>query len=79
MDRALVLCRDGPVGAAELGGGLTAQPPIHGALYGSGFKTARTREMRDFEARYLRDQMETNGNARLRDAPVPNSSSWDGC
>ena len=63
MDRALVLCRDGQVGAAELGGGLTAQPPIHGALYGGGFKTARTREMRAFEARYLRDLMaETNGN-----------------
>jgi DNA-binding NtrC family response regulator len=63
MYRALVLCRGGQVGTAELGGEPTAQPPAQGVLYGGGFKAARTREMRAFEARYLRDLMaETNGN-----------------
>jgi two-component system, NtrC family, response regulator GlrR len=63
MYRALALCSAGQVGTLELGVELTAQPPIQGALYGGGFKTARTREMRAFEARYLRDPMaETKGN-----------------
>lgn len=63
IHRALVLCRGRQVGMAELGGRITAQPSIQGVLYGGGFKTARMREMRAFEARYLRDLMtETNGN-----------------
>jgi two-component system response regulator GlrR len=63
MYRALVLCGGGQVGMAELGAGLTAQPTFQGMLQSGGFKTARTREIRAFEARYLRDLMaETNGN-----------------
>jgi len=62
--RALVLCSDGRIGAAELSGKLTTTaPPAPGMLYAGGFKAARMREMRTFEARYLRDLMtETKGN-----------------
>jgi DNA-binding NtrC family response regulator len=63
MYRALVLCRGGQVGMAELCDALPAQQPIEGVLYGGGFKAARTREIRAFEERYLRDLMtETSGN-----------------
>jgi DNA-binding NtrC family response regulator len=61
--RALVLCRGREIGTAELCGELAVAPPVSGVLYGGGFKAARLREMRAFEARYLRALMsETNGN-----------------
>jgi DNA-binding NtrC family response regulator len=61
--RALVLCRGRQISTAELGGRLAVAPPIAGVLYRGGFKAARLREMRAFEARYLRALMsETNGN-----------------
>jgi DNA-binding NtrC family response regulator len=64
MHRAFVLGRGGRIGLQELG--LPAPAPSEappGALYAEGFKVARAREIRAFEARYLRALMQaTQGN-----------------
>jgi DNA-binding NtrC family response regulator len=66
MHRALLLSDRGAITPSALGmsqKGPAGSEPSATALYAGGFKAARTREMRTFEARYLRALMtETKGN-----------------